>query len=81
MKKLPSNTEVASILVGQLPFIQQPLIGFFRLHWATILSEMTEVDLPTRFVFIFIGSMTLPIQEMEGFGRAMAILLTDKVRH
>ena len=79
MKKLPSNTEVALILVGQMPFVQQPIIGFFRLHRSTILHEMTEVELSTRFIFICMGPMTLSIYEIEDFGRAMSMLLTDKV--
>lgn len=89
MKKMLADTEVALILIGQLPFVldhqqpqqqqQQPLVGFFRLQTAVLLDEMSEVAFPVRFIFVYLSSMTVPIQALENYGRAVAMLITDKV--
>lgn len=91
MKKMLAETEVALILIGQLPFVldhqqpqqqqQQPLVGFFRLQTAILLDEMSEVAFPVRFIFVYLSSMSVPIQALENYGRAVAMLITDKVSH
>jgi len=79
-QKLPEGTEVANILVGQLDFLDQPIIGFFRLVPPVILHDTTEVAVPTRFLFIALGrSMVTSLWEYSEMGRAVAVLLNDKV--
>uniref|UniRef100_A0A8U7NZD2 Anion exchange protein n=1 Tax=Corvus moneduloides TaxID=1196302 RepID=A0A8U7NZD2_CORMO len=48
MKKIPSGAEASNVLVGELDFLQQPLVAFVRLTPAVLLSGMTEVPIPTR---------------------------------
>jgi sodium bicarbonate transporter 10 len=55
MKKIPPGAEVANVLVGEVDFLEKPVAAFVRLANATILGDLTEVLLPSRFVFILIG--------------------------
>lgn len=48
MKKIPTGAEAANVLVGELDFLQQPIMAFARLTPAVLLSGMTEVPIPTR---------------------------------
>lgn len=48
MKKIPSGAEASNVLVGELDFLQQPLVAFVRLTPAVLLPGMTEVPIPTR---------------------------------
>ena len=83
MKKIPSTSEVANILVGQVTFLKEPIMAFLRLEKAEILGDMSEIAMPTRFIFVYIGPPLLSsnIKEYEEIGRAAATLLTDKVEH
>jgi solute carrier family 4 (sodium bicarbonate transporter), member 10 len=55
MKKIPPGAEVANVLVGEVDFLEKPVAAFVRLTNATILGDLTEVLLPSRFVFILMG--------------------------
>lgn len=55
MKKLPSDAEVTNILVGEVDFLKKPISAFVRLAKASILGDLTEVPVPTRFVYVLLG--------------------------
>ena len=55
MKKVPENSEASSILVGELDILDKPLACFVRLDEAVNMGDLTEVMVPTRFVFILLG--------------------------
>ena len=55
MKKIPKGAEASNILVGELNILDKPLSAFIRLSEATILGDLTEVPVPTRFIFILLG--------------------------
>ena len=55
MKKIPKGAEASNILVGEVDFLEKPLSAFIRLQEATILGDLTEVDVPTRFLFVLLG--------------------------
>ncbi len=55
MKKIPKDSEAANILVGTLEVLDKPICCFIRLNEAVPLGDLTEVPLPTRFIFIFMG--------------------------
>ena len=55
MKKIPKGAEASNILVGEVDFLEKPLSAFIRLQEATILGDLTEVPVPTRFMFILLG--------------------------
>ncbi|XP_068084694.1 electroneutral sodium bicarbonate exchanger 1 isoform X3 [Anabrus simplex] len=80
MRKIPAGAEASNILVGEVDFLEKPLSAFIRLSQATFLGDLTEVPVPTRFIFILLG----PNGGLTGFheiGRAMATLMSDEVFH
>ena len=79
MKKLPANVEASNVLVGQVDFLQGPLIAFVRLA-NSFIADLTEVPIPTRFLFILLG----PKGEEERYheiGRSISTLMADPVFH
>jgi anion exchange protein len=83
MKKLPKNCEAANILVGQVDFLSEELMVFCRLETPSVMADLTEVALPTRFVLLLLGpkdsTVVNAIWEYSEIARAMASLLNDKV--
>ena len=55
MKKLPPGAETSNILVGELNNLDKPISCFIRLQEASMLGDLTEVPVPTRFIFILLG--------------------------
>lgn len=55
MKKIPKGAEASNILVGEVNFLEKPFSAFIRLQEASILGDLTEVPVPTRFLFIMLG--------------------------
>jgi hypothetical protein len=55
MRKIPPGAEASNILVGEVDFLQKPLSAFIRLNHANFLGDLTEVPVPTRFLFILLG--------------------------
>ncbi|NXW52245.1 S4A8 protein, partial [Nyctiprogne leucopyga] len=80
MKKIPTGAEASNVLVGELDFLHQPIVAFVRLTPAVLLSGMTEVPIPTRFLFVLLGPEGKAHQYHE-IGRSMATLMTDEVFH
>ncbi|KAM8794198.1 electroneutral sodium bicarbonate exchanger 1 [Eudromia elegans] len=80
MKKIPTGAEASNVLVGELDFLRRPLVAFARLTPAVLLSGMTEVPIPTRFLFVLLGPEGKAHQYHE-IGRSMATLMTDEVFH
>lgn len=80
MRKIPQGAEASNILVGEVDYLEKPLSAFIRLSSATIMGDLTEVPVPTRFLFLLLG----PTGGIGGFheiGRAMATLMSDEVFH
>ncbi|KAK6632261.1 hypothetical protein RUM44_007302 [Polyplax serrata] len=80
MRKIPQGAEASNILVGQVNFLEKPLSAFIRLNQGTFLGDLTEVPVPTRFLFILLGP-TGGITAFHEVGRAMATLMSDEVFH
>nr|XP_056722981.1 electroneutral sodium bicarbonate exchanger 1 [Euleptes europaea] len=80
MKKIPIGAEASNVLVGELDCLTRPLIAFVRLTPAVLLSGMTEVPIPTRFLFILLGPVG-KAQQYHEIGRSMATLMTDEIFH
>lgn len=55
MRKIPPGAEASSILVGQVDFLERPVSAFVRLSHAVFLSDLTEVPIPSRFIFVLLG--------------------------
>uniref|UniRef100_A0A8B9Z161 Anion exchange protein n=1 Tax=Buteo japonicus TaxID=224669 RepID=A0A8B9Z161_9AVES len=72
MKKIPTGAEASNVLVGELDFLRQPIVAFVRLTPAVLLSGMTEVPIPTRFLFVLLGPEGKAHQYHE-IGRSMVV--------
>ncbi|CAG2053057.1 unnamed protein product, partial [Timema podura] len=80
MRKIPAGAEASNILVGEVDFLDKTLSAFVRLTQANFLGDLTEVPVPTRFLFILLGP-TGGITRYHEIGRAMATLMSDEVFH
>ncbi|XP_071620593.1 electroneutral sodium bicarbonate exchanger 1-like isoform X2 [Heliangelus exortis] len=78
MRKIPIGAEACNVLVGKLDFLHQPIVAFLRLAPGVLFMDMTEVPIPTRFLFVLLGPGEKPHEYYE-VGRSMATLMTDEV--
>ncbi|MGH0147302.1 UNVERIFIED_CONTAM: hypothetical protein FKN15_014600 [Acipenser sinensis] len=63
MKKIPPGAEASNILVGEVDFLERPIIAFIRLAPAVLLTGLTEVPVPTRLF----GGLVLDIKRKKPF--------------
>jgi len=77
-RKLPKGAEAANILVSQVNFLDKPLIAFVRLDEATYLGNLTEVLIPTRFLFFVFAPKKGDIHAQQ-LGRAFGVLMSDEL--
>ncbi|KAL3313170.1 Electroneutral sodium bicarbonate exchanger 1 [Cichlidogyrus casuarinus] len=77
MKKIAPGTETSNVLVGETDYLSQEIVAFIRLKEAVVLGEMTEVPVPTRFLFILLG-MDGKGPNYRETGRSMATLMSDE---
>ncbi|XP_041738826.1 sodium bicarbonate cotransporter 3 isoform X5 [Coregonus clupeaformis] len=80
MKKIPPGAEASNVLVGEVDFLERPIIAFVRLSPAVLITGLTEVPVPTRFLFLLLGPHGKGPQYHE-IGRSMATLMTDEIFH
>ncbi|XP_028836668.1 sodium bicarbonate cotransporter 3 isoform X9 [Denticeps clupeoides] len=80
MKKIPPGAEASNVLVGEVDFLERPIIAFIRLSPAVLLTGLTEVPVPTRFLFLLLGPCGKGTQYHE-IGRSIATLMTDEIFH
>nr|QOU09180.1 solute carrier family 4 member 10B [Lateolabrax maculatus] len=80
MKKIPAGAEACNVLVGELEFLNKPVVAFVRLSPAVMLNGLAEVPITTRFLFILLGPLGRGPQYHE-IGRSIATLMTDEVFH
>ena len=77
MRKLPGDSEVANILVGEVESLKYQVTAFIRLR-AARLMDMAEVPLPTRFIFICLGP-TGNQSKLYEIGRSISTIMVDEV--
>ncbi|XP_041927280.1 sodium-driven chloride bicarbonate exchanger [Alosa alosa] len=80
MKKIPPGAEAANILVGELDFLDKPVVAFVRLSPAVMLNGIAEVPITSRFLFILLGPVGKG-QQYHEIGRSIGVLMTDEVFH
>lgn len=80
MRKIPHGAEASNILVGEVDFLDKTISAFVRLNKAAIVGDLTEVPVPTRFLFILLGPSGSNLGYHE-IGRAMATLMSDEIFH
>ncbi|XP_059350576.1 sodium-driven chloride bicarbonate exchanger-like isoform X2 [Daphnia carinata] len=80
LKKIPPGAEASNVLVGEVDCLEKPVSAFIRLVQPVVLGDLTEVPVPTRFIFILLGPVGGQASYHE-VGRAMATLMSDEVFH
>lgn len=65
MRKIPPGAEASNILVGEVDFLDKTLSAFIRLSQAGIMGDLTEVPVPTRFIFVLLGP-SVSIEHING---------------
>ena len=55
MKKIEDTSEALNILVGKASTLDDRLCIFIRLKEGAVLGELTEVAIPSRFIFLLVG--------------------------
>ena len=78
MKKLPSNAEASNVLVGEVETLPHTVIAFVRLASSVLLGDLTEVPIPTRFIFVLLGPLGNRARYHE-VGRSISTLMSDPV--
>ena len=48
MKKIPPGAEASNVLVGEVDFLEKPIIAFVRLSPAVLITGLPGVPVPTR---------------------------------
>lgn len=79
LNKLSKDAEGISVMVGALESLSAPLLVFVRLRDALVLNQLTDPQLPTRFICILIGPSEGDIDYHEA-GRVLATVLSNEVR-
>ena len=62
--------------------MRRPLMVFCRLNHPAVMTDLSEVALPTRFVFLALGPTEdgpNAIWELSEMGRSLGSMLGDKV--
>uniref|UniRef100_A0A4W3JIC2 Solute carrier family 4 member 7 n=1 Tax=Callorhinchus milii TaxID=7868 RepID=A0A4W3JIC2_CALMI len=77
MRKIPPGAEASNVLVGEVDFLERSIIAFIRLSPAILLTGLTEVPIPTRFLFLMLGPSG-KAQQYHEIGRSIATLMTDE---
>lgn len=79
LKKIAPGSETSNILVGETTFLTTQITVFIRLKEAVLLGDLTEVPVPTRFLFIHLGTIGNAAKYRE-IGRSMGVLMSDEVK-
>ncbi|XP_042535284.1 anion exchange protein 3 isoform X2 [Dipodomys spectabilis] len=80
LEKIPEDAEATVVLVGCVPFLEQPAAAFVRLSEAVLLESVLEVPVPVRFLFVMLGPSHTSTDYHE-LGRSIATLMSDKLFH
>ncbi|XP_059157993.1 electroneutral sodium bicarbonate exchanger 1-like isoform X2 [Physella acuta] len=78
MRKIPAGAEAANILVGELECLNYQVVAFIRLCEGRNIGDITEVPIPTRFMFILFGPPGSQQKNVE-IGRSMSTIMVDEV--
>ncbi|XP_065656522.1 band 3 anion transport protein isoform X3 [Hydra vulgaris] len=77
--KIPDGAEASSVLVATIDDLDRPAMAFVRLSKGCMLGNLSEVNIPIRFLFLILGpSSSLDYYEI---GRSIATLMSDKIFH
>ena len=77
-KKIPKNSEGSTVLLGGIPNLRHTLSFFVRLDEASSLGDLTEVTVPTKFIYLLFYPSDASATQYQEMGRVMSTLLTDE---
>nr|XP_020846490.1 anion exchange protein 3-like [Phascolarctos cinereus] len=80
LDKIPENAEATVVLVGSVPFMEQPAAAFVQMNEAVLLESVLEISVPVCFIFVTLGPREAGIDYHE-LGRSFATLMSDKLFH
>ncbi|XP_055959093.1 sodium bicarbonate cotransporter 3 isoform X3 [Patella vulgata] len=80
MKKIPPGAEASNIMVGEMDCLNHQIVAFVRLSRAVLLGDLTEVPVPSRFLFLLLGP-TGNQNRFHEIGRSIATLMSDEIFH
>lgn len=80
MRKVPPDSQACNVLVGEVPCLKYQISAFVRLSEARNIGDITEVPIPTRFVFILLGPSGSEDKCIE-IGRSISTVMVDEVRY
>lgn len=78
MKKIPEGAEVANVWVGEMEDLKKPVTAFIRLIEPRFIGDLSQVALPTRFIFLHLTPKSEPSYAFE-IGRAISNMMVDEI--
>ncbi|XP_059171340.1 electrogenic sodium bicarbonate cotransporter 1-like [Physella acuta] len=78
LRKIAKGSEVANVMVAEVEDLKTTLCGLVRLNDARVLGDISEVNLPSRFVFLLLGPKG-SLQDNQESGRCLSTMFVDEV--
>jgi len=78
MRKVPDDANACNVLVGEMASLKYQLSAFVRLSEARTVGDITEIPIPTRFIFIMLGPPGSEAKAIE-LGRSFATVMVDEI--
>ncbi|KAK6166316.1 hypothetical protein SNE40_023043 [Patella caerulea] len=78
MRKIPEGSEAANIWIGELDGLKYQVTALIRLSESRTIGDLTEVPLPTRYIFFLLGPPGSQTKNYE-IGRSMSTIMVDEV--
>lgn len=73
MKKIPPGAEACNVLVGELEFLNKPVVAFVRLSPAVLLNGLAEVPIATRLL------EADPVHPLSPFNKYLLLILLNNL--
>ncbi|CAF3766130.1 unnamed protein product [Rotaria socialis] len=75
MRRISNNAECAEVLIGTMRSLPRLIMAFVRLSQGQLIDNMSEVQLPVKFIFLLIGP---GVEEYFEIGRALSTLFSTQ---
>jgi hypothetical protein len=81
LDKIPKFAEVASVFVGEVDYLKDPIYVFIRLSNSIMIKNFSETNLPIKFIFYAIGPRGTKnnMFTYREIGACMATLFSDEL--
>ncbi|VDI60790.1 Hypothetical predicted protein, partial [Mytilus galloprovincialis] len=77
LNKFPNGAEVANVWAGEFEDLEKPVTAFIRLIEPRFIGDLSQVALPTRFIFFHLSPKFEPSYVFE-IGRVISNMMVDK---